>query len=174
VNLYGFAAGDPVNNSDPFGTEVRFADDAARDAYRSLKLLATMSSGSSDASKSSGGTQLLRMLEELEKSERIVSVGFMQANWAARVSAQDVATVRANDDASIVIDPASASRRTGSNVHTLLAHELGHAFTSVVDREINPARSAATSIRMEDAARSAQGCKRRLLHDSMFSPSGCR
>jgi RHS repeat-associated protein len=172
MNLYGFAGGDPVNFSDPFGLfEVRFADSGAKEAYERLRKLASSAASSNDPTVASGGRGLGGLLDGLERSSEVVTIGTFNANWFARNSAQDVGTIGGRI---IMIDPAAASSRTGNSVSTLLAHELGHAYNWAVDGSTNARRSAQRSVSTENFARMAQGCAlRQLPHDRIRSSPAC-
>ena len=74
LNLYGFAQGDPVNFSDPFGLRVGFADDEARQEYYRLRQLAFDAQFSDDKSTRSAGRRLLGVLNRVERDDRLVTI----------------------------------------------------------------------------------------------------
>jgi hypothetical protein len=168
LNLYGFANGDPINFSDPFGLEVRFADDEAEALYQQVRRLAQNASRSRDRNVARAGRGLLEGLDAMESSDKVVVIGTQDANWAQKAIGQDAVTlVWESGDATILIDPYYRSGKSGFSNQIIITHELGHADSSRVDGNITDRRaSKAAALRMEDYARTVLGCGARIAHDT--------
>ena len=165
LNLYGFAGGDPVNFSDPFGLKIEFKDEEAEGIYNNLK---TVLEGAGKA-----GEALLGNLRWLEGSERLtVTIGYtnnkLTLGWMwLRHGVKSASWTRTNKEltqSDITVGP----KQTYS-VEMRLSHELGHAFFNLnhdpagFDGDFRAASNDA-SLHWENVVRGILGCQSRPNH----------
>jgi RHS repeat-associated protein len=159
VNLYGFAGGDPVTFSDPFGLAsdtIRFVGpkaDVLREAYERAKrvLTAAAENGAADANATLDG------LNWLEQSDQVVEVVDGPKPSHASTS-PDGRTVTLDYDM-------LSSDRIQFNVGVWMVHELGHAYTHLYQNGAWESKSNWNAINWENSIRRALGmCLRDQSH----------
>ena len=150
--MYGFAAGDPVNYSDPFGLDVVFRGEEARWLFQRLKAQArVMSRDKEDKKTAAAGRKLMRMIRYLEQMDEVLVIDTYKGNRTG--TAWGFLGVNINADEYPNTQPT-----------VLLAHELGHAYHGLTTGDVMPGHlspwSAHTraSVGFENAARRYYGC----------------
>ena len=166
ANVYGFAGGDPIAYSDPFGLYVITAEGSeARRLFQQLKNSASAMSKSSDGQKRDAGIALSQMLARLENAPDTIKIFTHFPKTATGALTTEGVGYGVNVRASQfpLVDPI-----------VLLAHELGHAHRIVIDGKGTEGLSRAidalldrvhpselTAMRYENAARTLMGCAAR-------------
>lgn len=179
LNLYGFAGGDPVTFSDPFGLSadtVEFADDESAATYKQLQNLAANAAKSSDEKVAAAGVQLGSFLNGLESSSNTVTIDFRGANagavisnWFFNATGGFVGKPYTRTDlfkggnASVIIDPTRTSSSSGLGSELILLHELGHA-SSWMSGVRSMVANWAAAINAENVGRAILGCVSRQNH----------
>jgi hypothetical protein len=164
LNVYGFAAGDPVSYSDPYGLKVAgdttFTGlengDVARQAWHALRSDAEQAVASGDLDKAFGGMFVLGMMSEVEESSTMFEINAApkDAAWLAFFQGAE------NCDAGLTrckieVDP---TQLTDQRLGLRIAHEISGAlgrFRGVA----HP--SELGSLLGENAARAMFGCRRK-------------
>jgi len=172
LNLYGYANGDPINGSDPFGLKVIFNGAEARALWNQLVADAREAERSKDRDVRSSGRALSRMLDGMWNDSTVTySVNVFQMddamfNATSGGREQYGAGMTANDGTKlhmILLDP-----RALTGMLTGLAHEAGGA------RSIQAGGGHdGPAVRAENFARTIFGCTPpRSNHDQR--PTYCR
>lgn len=163
LNLYQYSGNNPAMFTDPFGLKVVFGSDRAREMYDQLRQNATNAAKSKNKSVAKAGRELSKKLDALEADEETVEInvgegrdGFGKFTGTSRWG--------------ININPSSPS---GYSPQVKLAHELGHAYSAMVDG-LDPSKRAvhgisnAMALEVENSQRSIWGCSARVVHDGIF------
>jgi hypothetical protein len=160
-----------VNFRDPFGLKVEFENAQAEDLYRQMKQAAQAATRSRNRLVASSGRKLLATLTALEDDEEVVRI---EVNDGRR---NGFAVDQGSGDWAILISDQHPGRVAPQ---IRLAHELGHAYSVMVDGRNpldlrNRPYSNGRSLDAENAARGIWNCAPRLDHDTTilrrFNPS---
>jgi RHS repeat-associated protein len=156
LNSYGFAAGDPVSYTDPYGLTVEFADWESERLYYSLKRQVYAHRNSDDPVVRDGASRLMRLLRELEQDDETL-----------------VLQIR-TDEVTQTGQFADGSGRFGTwfnpnqdldhKPELILLHELGHAYAFMRDGFYDDARSNRRALEVENYGRDMWGCRHRQMH----------
>ena len=146
LNLYGYGAGDPVNNADPFGLEFVFRGDDARaleDSYRRGKRILSARAGNGDKDAAAA----LGLLNQMENGKRVFTVTSGRTSTGA---------IGETDDAgNVTVDVALSREEPNTRLPFVVLHEMGHAYTKAL---YGPnIRSEAWALLFENTARNAIG-----------------
>lgn len=129
-----------------------------------LQLLARNLSKSRDEVRAAVGRELASYLQEIEESDKTVSIGFEETSLYGGAYTR----AGSGEDASIHIDPTRVSGRYDVPNQLILVHELGHAATAIRGQGGAGSNTAfAEAIRVENVYRSAFGCRVRRSHSSV-------
>ena len=177
LNSYGFAAGDPVTYSDPYGLApdtIHAMNDAANEALGAMAILALLALNSDDGQVVAAGQEILTLLNDLHSSTE--NVYFLIDPHSGRSS-----TGPMNDGSGIgsLVNPNQSTKRP---IPVRGAHELGHAWAIISLGANDPNNSDhrriqnRESLRFENAMRTIYGCTHRRVHgtDSRFQNPACR
>src|SRR5690606_34332447 len=155
VNLYAYAGNNPTTYSDPFGLKVEFHNAEARRLYGKLKQDAEQASASDDESAAAAGAALLAQLTAIEAEEQIVRVSVAGSGFIKRLLGWNNGFgTRDGGEFGIIVDPNNPAEYRAD---VRLAHELGHAYSAMVDeqdvraRDRNPTNNRA--LELENNAR---------------------
>jgi uncharacterized protein RhaS with RHS repeats len=169
LNPYGFAGGDPINFSDPFGLRadsVEFANAETETAYNEMK--ATLAE--------QGDNEALGMLETLENDPRTFEVDMAPGpiRWF-KAKIRGSAYTRMISDADAAnglggsLSVVAGRRHYGRDVRMI--HELGHVYFNLTESlgsyaGIDAWKEASNSfsVQMENIMRNAKGCLPRSSH----------
>jgi hypothetical protein len=162
LNLYGFAGGDPINFSDPFGLKVRFVGDNAEqleEEWNALRDRAREAMGSGDKSVRRAGRLLSTTLEALEADEETIWIG---SNSSARPGLT-TATFRDGELSTLAIgiNKQMFGGYSANGRQEVLAHESGHAF-HFLNYPRNENANKALAIKLNNAFRTVIGCTPQL------------
>jgi RHS repeat-associated protein len=166
LNFYGYSGGDPVNYSDPFGlVEVKFLNEESRLLYEQLRTNAQNATKSKDQVVAAAGRKLLATLDALEADDEVVTVAVQKDHgngFGPRLP-------RGRGLGwGISLDP---STETNYGMQLKLAHELGHAYTTLIGG-LDPEAKAtlpignASSLTSENQQRTIWHCPYRNIHDT--------
>jgi RHS repeat-associated protein len=157
LNVYGFAAGDPVTYSDPYGLKVIFGGDtaAARQVWNELRSRADEARRTGNFEQRVAGRTLLRLMQRAERSETTYVVSAVDLNALGGGFEQP------DDDRPghhlVVVDPDGYPGQRASP-WIILAHELGGAVSGW--------GHALPALHAESRARLIAGCWPRYFHGS--------
>jgi RHS repeat-associated protein len=185
LNTYGFAAGDPVSYSDPFGLKVECKTQAACDTWGRVYSMAVRASESSDEVEAMRGQEMVNMMIGLLRDEETLVISVENVGWWNRLRNRGNGTSPCEDvpricqgrgDYGLLVDPAADHGRNVSK-ETRFAHEIGHAYAYMVlgatsDSDQDDRRHEYQSVRSEDLFRSFKGCQSRNFHYNK-SPRNC-
>ena len=174
LNLYGYAAGDPVNGSDPFGltVEIRPEDMQTRRLYLELKDAVRAALRSEDADRRGGAMLLQGMISRMERTQdhtfRLQVGTFSQGGGGI-----ETCSLARSGPCDVLVSTSGISGPL-----TTMAHEMGGALVS---RFVGPAAHAGLFFganHFENAARRMFGCGNlRAYHfpdPRTTAPSMCR
>lgn len=129
LNLYGYANGDPVTFSDPFGLKVEFADDRLREAWDRIRNLARSALDSDDDDVRHAGMLLLSTMESLESAEETYTIGFAtKAATRERAGAWTNLVPRGGGDVATWVNKDYWTGSSQGHQQEVVAHETGHAL----------------------------------------------
>lgn len=177
LNAYGFAEGDPVSYSDPYGLKI-YCDNRSTvngrtgcDLFEELRTAVNTNLHSDDPRVRTGARRLARMLNQMNNDENrhyLVVVGVLDDETGGGVEEAmpgrpgwRVATI---DPSQSPYDP---HQSVSASPWILLAHELGGARSMSMGESHDRG-----SVRAENGARMIVGCRKRGWHNSIFNP-GC-
>jgi RHS repeat-associated protein len=179
INAYGFAGGDPVTYSDPYGLKVEFKDEEARRLWSQLVQSAREAARSSDKLVATSGRTMNRMLRNIWDSEATLSIGVSDRyaffNWqdGGAYTKQQIRYVGPHATPSfgarIRMDPVYPRQRFGIPNILVLAHEIGHAWGIMMNR----ADAETTSVVAENSTRIFLGCHQ-MRTSEFTAPPPCR
>jgi RHS repeat-associated protein len=159
LNTYGFAAGDPISYSDPYGLRVEFdknTEEAGKRLWDALAHRANSAMRSDDPEIRAAGRQLANMMFEMwNDDERVYTI---RINNDPRWVGDNGGGLETADGPNrrLVQVTDQPSLYTSMSPWMALAHELGGAQSSVRDGSHDR-----PSVRAENAARTIVGCKLR-------------
>jgi RHS repeat-associated protein len=177
LNSYGFAAGDPVSYSDPYGLKpdtLIAVGEEAKQVLGGIALAAGLASQSDDPRIAAAGNALLAGLVALDGAgENVyfqISTDYGRSFTGHRIGGPGVV---AN------VNPNQSTKR---HITVRGAHELGHAYGMVINGATDPSniehrlQQNRNSLYFENAMRTILGCAPRLLHgtDSDAQNPPCR
>jgi hypothetical protein len=171
LNLYGYANGDPINGSDPFGLKVIFNGAEAQAFWSQLVSEARAAERSKDRSERSAGRALSRMLQGMwDDPNRVYAVNVVDMS-EEEFDGSGGADERTHPNlrmGSATLSIIQLDPRVLSGPLTALSHELGGARSRQFGGPHNgPGVSA------ENLARTIFGCQPpRSSHDQR--PTYCR
>jgi RHS repeat-associated protein len=136
LNSYGFAAGDPVSYSDPYGLKVEFETQAARRSWLDLQRMITQGGNSRDSEQRAAAFRLGLVVHGIQDSDNTFSLhvgrqgglrGLQVRNRFGGAMTYMPWRGLFNNDARTLIDPQRV--RTTFNISAVVAlgHEIGHA-----------------------------------------------
>jgi uncharacterized protein RhaS with RHS repeats len=177
LNTYGFASGDPVSYSDPYGLEpdtLRPMNKAATDALAAIVMLAGLAMESEDASVAYSGSETLRLINDLHTSA--TNVFFLIAPDQGRSGTGPM------NDGSGIGSYVNTNQSTKRVMPVRGVHELGHAWAMVKLGATDPSNSShrriqnIESLRFENHMRNIYGCLSRNVHgtDSRYQNPPCK
>lgn len=158
LNLYGFANGDPINFSDPFGLKIECNGQGCA-LWNRLVRLAAEGMRSDDRRTRFYAGELNKLLTTAWESKATY-----------RITAKDMLIMDKvtgggyTRGSSISLDPEYYTKRWDADAEIGLAHELGHAVANT-EEKADLAQSDKASVKAEDSARNAKGCKERGVHE---------
>ncbi len=172
LNVYGFANGDPVSYSDPYGLKVECANAWACQIYAQARNAALYASESENAEIAASGRRLMQMFLGLERSEQTVALFARKTSPLQRWAAKNLLAIPTNFAAPCVrsdrvcggganFGVATDPTYTGSasvSAETVLVHELGHIYAYMVDGASSLVN--VRSVEMENHFRTISGCTR--------------
>lgn len=164
LNLYGFAGGDPVNFSDPFGLKVEFYNDGARKLWEDLRREATEASRSKNKDMAKAGRRLLNAMTSLERDDDLLTVSVETGRGSGFGPRTDAPGY------GILVDP---NRPSNVEPYVVLSHELGHAYQSMVSGP-NRIGSYPRAVGFENSARTIAGCGHTSALYNWTYQRGCR
>jgi len=171
VNLYAYAGSNPIAYKDPFGLKVEFENAKAEELYRQMRQAAEAATRSRNRLVASSGRKLLATLTALEDDEEVVRI---EVNDGRQ---NGFGIDRGSNNWAIVVSDQHPGRVAPQ---VRLAHELGHAYSVMVDGRaptdlLNRPFSNGRSLETENAARGIWKCAPRIDHDTTilqrFNPS---
>jgi uncharacterized protein RhaS with RHS repeats len=180
LNAYGFAAGDPVTYSDPYGLKI-YCDAESKvnnrsgcDLYEDLRTRVNAGLRSDDRTVRAGARRLARMLNEMDADENrhyVVTAAVLsddsgggEENPIAGRASWWAATIDPSQD------PYNPNQQVSASPWILVAHELGGARARSLGNS-----HASGSIPAENGARMIAGCRKRWGHggDTFITNPGC-
>ncbi|WP_420125620.1 RHS repeat-associated core domain-containing protein [Longimicrobium sp.] len=173
LNTYGFAEGDPVSYSDPYGLKVEFENDRAERLWRELEREVIRGLNSRDMEVRLNARYLQSVMQDIEASPNTLSlnVGRQNVTVDRYGGAKTFAPIWGlfNDNARTIIDANFGRQRFDLDLTISLAHELGHAWAIMTDNvdRVGPA------IQTENAARILHRCSPSRYSDRQLPPR-CR
>jgi len=166
LNLYGYAGGDPINNHDPFGLELKPIDARSERALNRLRRSADEAAASSDSATAAAGQALQNQLAELDAMEDVI---YVQSRTFGRSGFGKVLAADGSPTGDWGVQIGGLPIRFGTA--TKLSHELGHAYFTLTTGQYDP-RSPGPSnnaaLRMDNLYRATQGCASRQVHNSQI------
>jgi RHS repeat-associated protein len=180
LNSYGFAGGDPVSYSDPYGLKIycdaktKVNNQSGCDLYEELRTRVNQGLRSDDQDVRAGARRLAGMLNAMNADEDrhyVVTAGVLPDNSGAGI---EVAVPGRAGWWAAIVDPSQSPNNPRQEVSAspwiLVAHELGGARS----RSLGGGH-AAGSIPAENGARMIAGCRKRWLHkgDTFVTHPGC-
>jgi RHS repeat-associated protein len=156
LNSYGFAAGDPVSYSDPYGLRVEFTGDDARQLWNELARRANTARLSDDPEVRRAGQYLASLMSEMwHDPDRVYTI--MINNDPRWVGENGGGLESADGPGRRLIEVThQPSPFTSMSPWLGLAHELGGAQSSA-----RGGRHQRPSVRAENAGRTMVGCAHR-------------
>ncbi len=159
LNLYGYAGGDPINDSDPFGLHIVPKDPGAVRAINRLRRNAAADAASSDPEIAAAGRAVQGMLVDLDTSKTNFYV-FTEQGGINGMGPM-------NEGGGYGVNLPGAMFRSSD---VLLAHEFGHAVHVVRTGRYVPGfladpESNAMAVDFENKYRKGRGCRLRPHHN---------
>ena len=162
LNLYGYANGDPINGSDPFGLAVVFQGEEARTLFRRLQNEARAMSRSKNEGRAAAGSALLGMIAAIEASADTLVIGVEKGRTG-------FGYMRDRNAFGIRI---GTEEQDDVQKSVVLAHEMGHAYATMIQGTNGFMTHWRESLRYENHARQFYGCtKRWRVVDMVYIPS---
>ena len=174
LNAYGFAAGDPVSYSDPYGLKVDCGDRRKSEAcwqWDALKQSARDAMRSDHESVAAAGRHLMGMINDLEQSDQTsqIRIGHRSGikNWIDggggteprnRVDSEGRPVLRSE------IDVSYGSRKSRVPLAAIVAHEAGHAWAMMKGMS----DIATPGIDAENAYRTMRNCAHRASEQGVI------
>ncbi len=157
LNTYGYAEGNPVTYSDPYGLKVVFRGDtaAARHVWNELRSRADEARRTGNYEQRVAGRNLLRLMRRAERSSTVYEITAVDLN-ALGGGFEDPDDNRPGFHL-VVVDPDGYPGQRASP-WIILAHELGGAVSGW--------GHALPALQAESRARLIAGCWPRYLHGS--------
>jgi RHS repeat-associated protein len=157
LNAYGFAEGDPVSYSDPYGLRIDWRGDeaAAKRLWDELARRANEARLSDDPDVRAAGQQLANMMHSMWYDDKVYTI---MINNDARWVGRNGGGLESSDGPGrrLIQVTNQPSQYTSMSPWMALAHELGGAQSSVRGGRHNRA-----AVRAENAARTIVGCEHR-------------
>jgi RHS repeat-associated protein len=159
LNVYGFAAGDPISYSDPYGLKVVFIGETKEDRAAARQVWDELRNRASDALNSSSwntrwaARRTLRLMDRAEASDKVYAIAGVDLN-AHGGGTEGPDPENANQHL-IQIDP-NGSPGQKASPWIILAHELGGA--------LGGPGHALPALQAENWARTIAGCWPRWGH----------
>jgi RHS repeat-associated protein len=159
LNVYGFAVGDPVSYSDPYGLKVEHENDGARRLWGRLQAEVTRGLNSSDSDEREAARVIAQAMHRIEADDnntlnlKVGSLGPVDQvlTWAAG----GARTVPRGSSMTSARTTMFSGRVQGLDPVIVLAHEVGHV-AAIMGRQ--PPNLA--GLPTENAARTLMGCSR--------------
>ena len=167
VNSYGFAEGDPVSYSDPYGLKIECRTQAACNLWAALSYVVNRGLESRNRDVRKAARRLANLMNEAQRDKTATYI-IDARDMDAREEQDDGGGLEdrtAPNEYSIWVDTHRDTESVPAGPMILLAHELGGA----VSRR-NGGRHPLPAARAENAARTLSGCGGRLLHTGWLSP----
>jgi RHS repeat-associated protein len=169
LNVYGFAAGDPVGYWDPYGLKVEFENEAAERLWKRLQATVTRGLNSNDAKDREQAGILQRAMHNIETDDRNtfslkvgdLGIGDAIITWA-RGGESTVATGSSMTNARTTMSTRTAR---GLDPVIVLAHAIGHA--DAIMRRQPPYYAGLPT---ENAARYLMGCQYERIREGARPP----
>jgi RHS repeat-associated protein len=174
LNLYGFANGDPVGYSDPYGLRadtLKAHDQGGEQFIGGTAFVASLAAGSADERTAEAGRAILTVLRKLDAHPTHVVIGVNDEGRTGTGAFTD-GTGREG----IRVNP---TERTRSNNAVRFAHELGHSYARVIFgatdvRNISQRQfQNEMSLRIENHMRVIYGCAPRPFHGTDRQAPAC-
>jgi RHS repeat-associated protein len=178
LNVYGFAAGDPVSFSDPYGLKVKCKRGSlACYEWNVLKAQAADALRSTNAEVAAAGRYLTNMIAYLESSPGIYQLRIGQRSGLANLfdsGGWTKVSRRVDENGRPItntrIDETYAQRKFHVPLLLVVAHEAGHAWAMMEGESSGVIKTR--SIDTENAYRTIVQCVPRPSHES--DPPPCR
>jgi hypothetical protein len=172
LNIYGFAAGDPVSYTDPYGlfADTTFTGAAngaiARQLWNNLRSDALTAIASGDPNRAEGGQGVIALMNEAETSPVEIELFVGELGEGFRTMFQGYEDCNAEGTRCLI--ELDHTQVTDIGISVRLAHELSGALQSL--RGIDH-RSPDGAVRGENAARQMYGCRINPGHN--VAPTTC-
>jgi RHS repeat-associated protein len=179
INLYGFANGDPVTYSDPYGLKVKCNTQEACDLWNDLRRRAINAKNSDDEDVRQAGHRLLNWMGRAQKDRKVtytIDARQRDAQFEDATGGGQGVRVGPNEWL-LLIDTERDTDRVLNSPWINLAHELGGAMGYSEYRGFRswfgewPHNKG--SLTLENAARRTVGCSIRRVHPENILWSGC-
>jgi hypothetical protein len=156
LNLYGYANGDPINGSDPFGLKVVFTGAEAQALWRQLMADARNARRSDDEGTRKAGALLFNTMRSMERHEHTFEISYTPFGGARRRETGGGESVCLPVLLTCTVDVDSGAEPLAGRF-TTLAHEAGGAWAS--KQRVGGHDDLLTGgIMYENAARRIYGC----------------
>lgn len=164
LNLYGYANGDPINGSDPFGLEVVFKNDddgTLRQAWNHAKRALREQARNGDKEAAGALYSMRRMENDKDNTFTFVNESLAHSlgdamGQTARIDVAGIGRARSVDGLSV-------------NVASVMVHEAGHLFYNATPiHQLNPSSAGSNSYAMswDNAYRRSVWMPERANHHS--------
>ncbi len=171
LNTYGFAAGDPVTYSDPYGLRVVFQDNADGDRLRRLwndtKAAAREAMRSDDEQIAAAGRVLFNSMQEMEDSRsytlRVGTHSESSGNpWGRTATERRGSRLASSAQMTFSAHPSRNFFDLSERMQAVvLSHEVGHAWTAmnfVQSAELHEQYTNPNANNFENLSRRITGC----------------
>ena len=140
---------------------MQFLNDSAETAWNELRLQAQAMAKMQDKGKAEGGRLLLKMMGDLEASDKIINVGVFPGGSGFGTMAGGEFGIRISTNDPDDVKP-----------NVILAHEIGHAHARLIEGNNGKWYGHGRSVESENAARRFYGCRQRSRgFDLLYTPS---